>query len=194
MICSSVSPLAMCWLTSFSIPLAVSHIPENAPPGCEQPAAGMSHPRHRHLIFMPTCLERSESCCAPTGVINSGVIANITSSAMAVIARTLVMAFSHGNCRSKPMRHWLCSGGRLLCAREHQYRPAIRQQRNQRPKHYHHSAEPDPLHQRIQIGMDHRQLRLWTRSREHYVQIFLQRRTDRHHRAVLLGGGKTPSL
>src|SRR2546427_9760116 len=191
-ICSSVSPLAMCWSTSFSIALAVSHGPENAPPGCEQIPAAMSHPRHMHLIFMPTCFARSESCCAPSGAISSGAIADIASSAIAAIGRVLLMAFSQCNRRGKPMRHWLCRW--LLGGREHQHRTAIRQHSHERSAYHHHSAEPDPLHQLIQIGVDHRQLRIRARSRVHYVQIFLQRRTDRHHRAVLLGGRETPFL
>src|SRR6267142_4440882 len=98
-ICSSVSPLAMCWSTSPSIILAVSQGPENAPPGCEQVAAGMSHPRHMHLIFDPTCLVRSEYCSAPTGVISSGTLANRAVNAIAAIGCALVMALPQSDGR-----------------------------------------------------------------------------------------------
>src|SRR6266851_1712610 len=143
-ICSSVSPLAMCWSTSPSIILAVSHIPENAPPGCEQVLAGISHPRHRHLIFMPTCFARSESCCAPSGAISSDAVANNANIAIAATGRASVMAFSQCNRRGQSMRHWLSHW--LLCSREHQHGSAIRQHRHERSEHHHHSAEPDPLH------------------------------------------------
>src|SRR5260370_948938 len=143
------------------------------------------HP-HMHMNFPPICLARSVSCCAPTGVINSGTIANIASIVMAPIARALVMALSQGNRRRESVRQWL--RGRLLRASEHQHCAAIRQQRHQRSKHHHHSAEPDPLHQRIQIGMQHGKFRIRTLSRIDHVQVFLQRRVNRHHRAVFLGG------
>ncbi len=42
--------------------------------------------------------------------------------------------------------------------------------------------------------MQHGQLRIRTRSGVHHVQIFLQRRIDRHHRAVLHGGREAPFL
>src|SRR5216684_5369209 len=94
------------------------------------------HP-HMHMNLPPICFARSESCCAPTGVITSGAIANITSSAIAAIGRPLVMALSHASGWSKPMHHRLCY--KLLGAGEHQHGAPIRQQRHQRSKHDNHS-------------------------------------------------------
>src|SRR5260370_2793430 len=137
----------MCWSTSPSIILAVSHIAEDAPPGCERVLGGISHPRHMHLIFVPTCFARSESCCAPSGAISSDAVANNANTAIAATGRALVMTLSQGDRRGKPMCYRLSH--RLRGSREHQHRTAIRQHRHECSDHHHHSAEPDPLHQRI---------------------------------------------
>src|SRR5713226_7058 len=100
------------------------------------------HP-HMHMNLPPICFARSESCCAPTGVITSGAIANTASVAIVAIARALVMAISQGNRRGQFMSQRLCR--RLLGTREHQHGAAIRQQSHNRSKNYHHSSEPEPI-------------------------------------------------
>ena len=48
--------------------------------------------------------------------------------------------------RPTPLRHWP----------QHDRRAPVRQHRQARAQHDHNAAEPDPLHQRIQIGVNHR--------------------------------------
>src|SRR6266704_2001942 len=96
--------------------IAVPHGPENAPPGCEQPAAVMSHEPHMHLIFIPICRVRSEGCCAPAGTSKSGRVANPISMVAAIRGPALVMALSQSNGRSNRVRQRLRGG--LRCARQ----------------------------------------------------------------------------
>src|SRR6267143_2040812 len=102
---------------------------------------------HMHMNLPPTCFARSESCCAPAGVISSGTTANIASIIIAATGRFLVMAISQGNRRGESVCQWLCC--RLRGPREHQHSTAVRQHCHQRSKHHHRSSKPDPLHQGI---------------------------------------------
>ena len=56
-----------------------------------------------------------------------------------------------------------------------------------------HAAEPNPLHQRIQVGVDHRKIGIRIGAGVDHVQVFPERRGNRHHGpGLLVGRIKTP--
>src|SRR5208282_2151277 len=79
------------------------------------------------------------------------------------------------------MDQWLCSG--LFRARQNQDGPPVRKQRDERAKNNDDATEPNPLHEWIQVRMDDGQLRVWTLPSIDDVQIFTERRINRHHGA-----------
>ena len=60
--------------------------------------------------------------------------------------------------------------------------------RQDRSQHNHRAAQPDPFDQWIQVRMDHRKIGVRVCAGVDHVQIFAQRRGDRHHGAGLLIG------
>src|SRR5205823_542636 len=188
---SSVSPLAICWSTSCNTPFAVGHGPENSPPGCEQPAAVMLHEPHMHLTFPPISFARAENCSAPAGASSNGRAANPSRAATAIQERPLVMALSQCDGRSDRMWQRVHRGG-LLRGRQNQHGAAIRQQRDQRPKHHRDAAKPNPFHQGVQEGINASQLRFQFVSCGHHVPFIFFRRIDWYLLLVFVVGEELP--
>src|SRR5260370_22191528 len=143
-----------------------------------------------HRTFYPTCRVRSV-CWALAGTSVSGRDAPAKSKTIAEhetrshrIKHGLVMALSKRDGGSKGVSQRL-RGRRLLPPREDQHSATVRQQSDESPQNHNRTAEPDELHERVEIGMDHRHLRLWALPGIDDVQVFSQGGIDRHHLAGL---------
>src|SRR5260370_36532110 len=132
-----------------------------------------------HMNLPPICLARSV-CCATAGAGRSGRDA-AAKNKMAASGRTadflmeLVMTLAKRDGRSKGVSQRL-RGRRLLHPREDQHSATVRQQSDESPQNHNRTAEPDKLYERVEIGMDHRHLRLWALPGIDDVEVFAQGR------------------
>src|SRR5258708_24561989 len=143
-----------------------------------------------HRTFFPTCRVRSV-CWALAGTSVSGSDAPAKSKTIAEhetrrhrIKHRLVMALSKRDGRSKGVSQRL-RGRRLLHPREDQHSATVRQQSDEGPQNHNCTTEPDELYERVEIGMDHRHLRLWDLPGIDAREVFGQGGIDPHHRAAL---------
>src|SRR5216684_4398406 len=138
-----------------------------------------------HRTFLPTCRVRSV-CWALAGTSVSGSDAPAKSKTIAEhetrrhrIKHRSVMTLSKRNGRSKRVSQRL-RGRRLLHPRKDQHSAAVRQQSDESPQNHNRTAEPDELYERVEIGMDHRHLRLWALPGIDDIEVFAQGGIDRH--------------
>src|SRR5579863_1571038 len=61
-------------------------------------------------------------------------------------------------------------------------RLAAGDKREDRAEHEHQAAQPDPMHQRIQVGVNHRRIVLGTAARIDNIKVASQRRVQGHNR------------
>src|SRR5947209_20259815 len=106
-----------------------------------------------HMNLEPIRLARSVSC-APSGMVIIGTRAAAPRRSTASGMRTLVMTLRIGRVARHGARKRV--PGRLLPLRRQDHRRlAIRQEGHESSEYDDQATEPNPLHQRIQIRMNH---------------------------------------
>src|SRR5690348_3340854 len=178
---SSDCPLVTRSETSLISFCANAHGPANAPPLCVHFPAASLHPPHIHMMRSLKALTFVEGAsCARIGAEKlaartSAHPAKTSASAKIRIRESLIIGVAYAHRYARGSRR----GFSLRVKNNSQL--TIGNEREDRAEHENKSAEPDPFHQRIQIGVNGWAVVLGIASGVDDVKIARQRRMQRDH-------------